>query len=113
VARWIATAVTRDAGVLIALQVGHTFTFSALHLAAMHLVPRLVPPQRSTSGQALYGITGFGLGGSIGIALAGAVVEPLGTAGLFLFEAALAAMALPAALQLARLGGASARREAA
>jgi len=105
VARWIATAVTRDVALLIALQVGHTFTFSALHLAAIHLVPRLVPPQRSTSGQALYGITGFGLGGSIGIALAGAVIEPLGTTGLFFFEAALAAAALPSALRLARLTG--------
>ena len=60
------------------------------------------PAERSTSGQALYGITGFGIGGSIGIALAGLVVTPLGTTGLFVFEAAIAAAALPAAARLVR-----------
>jgi PPP family 3-phenylpropionic acid transporter len=104
VGRWLATAVARDPWLVIGLQTGHAFTFSAFHLAAMHLVPRLVPPDRSTSGQALYGITGFGIGGSAGIALAGLVVEPLGTRGLFVFEAAIAAAALPTAVRLARLG---------
>jgi PPP family 3-phenylpropionic acid transporter len=104
VVRWLATAVARDAWVVIGLQTAHALTFSAFHLAAMHLVPQLVPPARSTSGQALYGITGFGIGGSVGIALAGVVVEPLGTTGLFVFEAAIAAAALPAAVRLVRLG---------
>jgi PPP family 3-phenylpropionic acid transporter len=104
VLRWLGTAVARDAWIVIALQTGHAFTFSVFHLAAMHLLPQLVPRARSTSGQALYGITGFGLGGSLGIALAGAVAAPLGTTGLFVFEAALAAAALPAALRLVRLG---------
>jgi PPP family 3-phenylpropionic acid transporter len=102
VVRWLGTAV-HDAWLILALQTGHAATFSALHLAAITLVPRLVPPGRSTSGQALYGITGFGIGGSAGIALAGLVVAPLGTTGLFLFEAALAAAALPAALRLVRM----------
>jgi PPP family 3-phenylpropionic acid transporter len=104
VARWLGTAVAREAWLVTALQTGHAFTFSAFHLAAISLVPRLVPPERSTSGQALYGITGFGIGGSLGIALAGIVVEPLGTTGLFVFEAAIAAMALPAAVRLGRFG---------
>lgn len=104
VARWLGTAVARDQWLVIALQTGHAFTFSAFHLAAISLVPRLVPAHRSTSGQALYGITGFGIGGSAGIALAGLVVEPLGTTGLFVFEAALAAAALPVAMRLARGG---------
>jgi PPP family 3-phenylpropionic acid transporter len=102
VARWLGTAVARDAWLVIALQTAHAFTFSAFHLAAISLVPRLVPAHRSTSGQALYGITGFGVGGSVGIALAGLVVEPLGTTGLFVFEAAVAAAALPVAIRLGR-----------
>jgi PPP family 3-phenylpropionic acid transporter len=103
VGRWLGTAVARDAWLILAFQTGHAATFSALHLAAITLVPRLVPSGRSTSGQALYGITGFGIGGSAGIALAGLVVMPLGTTGLFVFEAALAAAALPAAVRLVRL----------
>jgi PPP family 3-phenylpropionic acid transporter len=102
VGRWLGTAVARSEWLVLGLQTGHVFTFSAFHLAAISLVPRLVPPERSTSGQALYGITGFGIGGSLGVALAGVVVEPLGTTGLFAFEAAVAAMALPAAARLAR-----------
>jgi PPP family 3-phenylpropionic acid transporter len=103
VVRWLGTAVARDEWLVLALQTGHAGTFSAFHLAAISLVPRLVPPGRSTSGQALYGITGFGIGGSVGIALAGLVVEPLGTTGLFVFEAAIAAAALPVAVRLARV----------
>jgi PPP family 3-phenylpropionic acid transporter len=103
VVRWLATAVADDEALVIALQTGHAFTFSAFHLAAMDLVPRLVPPERSTSGQALYGITGFGIGGSLGIAMAGLAVEPLGTSGLFLLEAAIAAAALPVAMRLVRV----------
>lgn len=103
VGRWLGTAVARDEWLVLALQTGHAATFSAIHLAAISLVPRLVSPARSTSGQALYGITGFGIGGSVGIALAGLVVTPLGTTGLFAFEAALAAAALPAAVRLGRL----------
>jgi PPP family 3-phenylpropionic acid transporter len=79
-----------------------SFILGAL-LGAISLIPRLVPPARSTSGQALYGITGFGIGGSTGIALAGLLVAPLGTTGLFVFQAALAAAALPAAVRLVRL----------
>ena len=102
IGRWLGTAVARDEWLVLGLQTGHAFTFSAFHLAAISLVPRLVPAERSTSGQALYGITGFGVGGSVGIALAGLVVEPLGTTGLFVFEAAVAAAAVPAAMRLAR-----------
>jgi hypothetical protein len=44
-----------------------------------------------------------GIDGSVGIALAGLVVEPLGTTGPFVFEAAIAAAALPVAMRLARV----------
>jgi predicted MFS family arabinose efflux permease len=43
---------------------------------------------------------GYGLGGTVGIALAGALVDRLGTAGLFWFEAALALAGLVPAWRL-------------
>lgn len=69
----------------------------------MRLLARLVPPESSTGGQALYGLVGFGLGGSAGLWVAGALVERLGTAGLFAFEAVVAGVGLVPALRLLRL----------
>jgi predicted MFS family arabinose efflux permease len=48
---------------------------------------------------------GFGVGTTIGIALAGALVDRLGTSTLFLFEAAVALAAAPPALALRRMRG--------
>jgi PPP family 3-phenylpropionic acid transporter len=104
VLRWVGTALATDPAVLVLLQIGHAFTFSALHLAAMLLLGRLVPAESSTSGQALYGLTGFGIGGSTGLWLAGMLLGPLGTSGLFLFSAGIAALALvPAAILVRRV----------
>jgi len=104
IVRWVGTALATEPAVLIPLQVGHAFTFSALHLAAMRLLTRLVPPESSTSGQALYGLTGFGIGGSVGLWMAGLLLGPLGTSGLFLFSAGIATLALvPAAILVRRI----------
>jgi len=102
VVRWLGTAFATDPTLLVLLQLGHAFTFSALHLAAMRLLVRLVPPENGTSAQALYGIMGFGLGGSAGLWLAGALLEPLGTSGLFLCSAGIATLALVPAAMLVR-----------
>jgi MFS transporter, PPP family, 3-phenylpropionic acid transporter len=99
--RWAATAVATREWVVIGLQLGHVVTFSVFHLAAQAILRRLVPAASSTAGQALYGICGFGLGGSAGMAIAGALAGPLGTRGVFAFEALTALLAVPAALELA------------
>ncbi|HVO22293.1 MAG TPA: hypothetical protein VMW56_01550 [Candidatus Margulisiibacteriota bacterium] len=67
------------------------------------LLSRLVPPQSSTGGQTLYGLVAFGIGGSIGVAVAGLVVDRLGTAGLFGCETGVALFGLLPALRLRRL----------
>jgi len=103
VARWVLTAVTRNEALVIVLQLGHAFTFSTFHLAALLLLSRLVPPQSSTGGQALYGVIGFGGGGSAGLALAGALVDQLGTAKVFAVEAVIALLAIIPAWHLQRL----------
>jgi MFS transporter, PPP family, 3-phenylpropionic acid transporter len=103
VVRWALTAVARQEVVVMVLQIGHAFTFSAFHLAALMLLARLVPAESSTGGQALYGLVAFGAGGSCGVGLAGALVDPLGTSAVFGFEAVIAALALVPATWLYRL----------
>src|SRR5262249_43365678 len=103
VLRWSLTAIARNEVAVIALQLGHTFTFSAFHLAALLLLSRLVPPQSSTGGQALYGMVAFGFGGSAGLLLAGALVDAVGTSGLFGVEAVVALVGFVPALRLQRL----------
>jgi PPP family 3-phenylpropionic acid transporter len=78
-------------------------TFSAFHLAAVALVAELVPPANATSGQSLYGLMGYGVGGTVGIALAGALIDRLGTSGLFWFEAAVALAGVAPAWVLSRM----------
>jgi PPP family 3-phenylpropionic acid transporter len=103
VVRWTLTAIARNEMLVILIQLGHAFTFSAFHLAALLLLSRLVPPESSTGGQALYGMVGYGIGGSSGLALAGVLIDRVGTSGVFWFEAVVAALALFPALRLLRL----------
>jgi PPP family 3-phenylpropionic acid transporter len=105
VVRWGLTAVARQEALVIALQLGHAFSFSAFHLAGLLLLSRLVPRESSTSGQALYGMVGFGIGGSVGVALAGVLVDRFGTSGVFWFEALIATLGILPALRLQRLAG--------
>lgn len=105
VVRWALSAVVTGEVAVVVVQLGHVFTYSAFHLAAIALVAELVPPENATSGQSLYGLMGFGVGGTVGIALAGALVDRLGTQGLFWFEAALAAAGVLPALALKRARG--------
>ncbi len=102
-ARWGLTAIAHNEVLVIGLQLAHAFTFSAFHLAALQLLARLVPPQSSTGGQALYGTVAFGIGGSSGLALAGVLVDRFGTANVFGVEAGIALLGLVPALWLVRL----------
>ena len=103
VVRWALTAVAKSAPLVVALQLGHALTFAAFHLAALLLLARLVPAESSTGGQALYGVVTFGIAGSAGLNLAGALIDRLGTARLFGFEAIVASLGFLPALYLRRL----------
>ena len=101
--RWLLTSDARHAAWVVTLQLGHAITFSTFHLASLLLLMRLVPAGRSTAGQALYGLLGFGLGGSLGIGFAGLVVDRIGTAELFAWEGGMAVVAMAPALWLIHL----------
>jgi PPP family 3-phenylpropionic acid transporter len=102
-ARWTATALAHGQLAVALVQLAQAFTFAAFHVAALGLLARLVPPESSTGGQALYGMVGFGIGGTVGITLAGLLVDRLGTSAVFGVEAVVAAAALAPALRLRRL----------
>ena len=101
--RWALTAAARSEAVVVALQTGHAITFSAFHLASVLLLSRLVPAESRTGGQALYGGIAYGLGGTTGLALAGALVDRIGTSRVFALEAVIALGALVPAVRLRRL----------
>lgn len=101
VVRWALTSVVDGAPALIALQLGHAVTFSAFHLASVAIVTKLVPAHSSTGGMALYAMV-LGVGGSLGLGLAGALIEPIGSPALFGVEAAVAALAIVPAWLLLR-----------
>jgi PPP family 3-phenylpropionic acid transporter len=101
--RWALAAVVTSEVAVVLVQLGHVFTFSAFHLAAVALVVELVPAANATSGQSLYGLMGYGVGGTVGIVLAGALIDRLGTSGLFWFEAAVALIGVGPAWGLRRM----------
>lgn len=101
--RWAATAFATGLPAVLALQLLHVVTFSVFHLAAMRLLSVMVPPERSTSGQALYGLVAFGIGGGAGVALAGRLLDHVDTAHVFGIDAFIAAAAVLPALMLLRL----------
>ena len=103
IGRWALTAIVHTETWVIALQLGHVFSFSVFHLAALRLLSHLVPPQSSTGGQALYGLVSYGIGSSAGLALAGTLVDRVGTSALFGIEAVVCIVALVPALQLRRM----------
>jgi len=103
VVRWALAAVVTSEVAVVLVQLGHVFTFSAFHLAAVALVVELVPAANATSGQSLYGLMGYGVGGTVGIVLAGALIDRLGTSGLFWFEAAVALVGVGPAWRLRRM----------
>jgi len=63
----------------------------------------MVPVESSTGGQALYGLLAFGIGGGAGVALAGRLIDRMGTSRVFGVEALVAAAAILPALLLRRL----------
>jgi PPP family 3-phenylpropionic acid transporter len=101
--RWVLTALARNELLVVLLQLGHGLAFAGFHLAAQMLLARFVPPESSTNGQALYGLVCFGLGGSLGLALAGALIDRVGPSAVFACEAGVAVLALAPALWLRRL----------
>ncbi len=60
VLRWSVTAVTGDLAVLFPAQALHAVTFAFQHQSAMLMLQRVIPHERASTAQALYGALGMG-----------------------------------------------------
>lgn len=74
--------------VLVLAQVLHGATFGAYHAAAVSAVHKLFPGERQVRGQALYSSLAYGLGGAVGMLLAGYCWDAIGPAWTFGVSAA-------------------------
>lgn len=102
--RWSVAALTVALPALAAIQVLHGLTFALLHLAAMRILGRTVPPGLAATAQTLYGTLGLGLATALATLSAGPLYENLG-AGAFWVMAAACAAALPLVRGLGRDAG--------
>jgi len=99
--RWLVLAQTVWLPALLATQLLHALSFGAQHLAAMHLILRLVPPPMAGTAQTLHSALGVGLLMGAATYLSGPGYAVLG-GGIFLLMAGLCALAIPLALSLRR-----------
>jgi MFS transporter, PPP family, 3-phenylpropionic acid transporter len=78
-ARWWLLSCTRSAVFVVALQVGHGFTFGMFWAGAMAWLGECVPAKLRATGQVLYSMV-IGLGALVSLPLAGALYDATGGA---------------------------------
>lgn len=96
--RWVCFAADPGLPWLFPLMTLHALTFGATHLATMHAITRLAPPESAATAQALYS-AGTGVLMGLGASLCGFLYEAIGTGG-YLAMAALAVVAGTVTLRL-------------
>jgi PPP family 3-phenylpropionic acid transporter len=92
--RWSVMASTTAVPAMMAVQTLHGFTFALLHLCAMQLIGRVVPPHLAATGQTLYGAVAIGIANVLVTLASGPLYAHLGGGG-FWAMAALCGVALP------------------
>ena len=102
VLRWSVTAFAPPLPVLAAVQLLHAATFAMQHLAAMMVLSRTVPPERSATAQALHSALGQGVPGGLMMLLTGFLYARFG-GHAFLAMAFVAALALGLVAPLRRV----------
>jgi PPP family 3-phenylpropionic acid transporter len=78
VVRWTAMAFAPSLPVLAMLQLLHAASFAMQHLAAMMVLSRAVPPERSATAQALHSALGQGVPGGLMLLLTGFLYSRFG-----------------------------------
>jgi MFS transporter, PPP family, 3-phenylpropionic acid transporter len=99
VIRWTVAALTTSPILLALVQPLHGFTFALLHLAAMQVIVRVVPPRLAATAQAVYGTLCIGLA-TAALTLASGVLYGWLGGYAFLVMAALCLLALPLCARL-------------
>jgi PPP family 3-phenylpropionic acid transporter len=83
-----------DLTIIVLTQLLHAITFGAHHSASMALVREWFPRQAQARGQALYTMSSYGVGGSLGGIAAGWVFEWVSPEATFLMAAGFALVGL-------------------
>jgi|UPI00036C1A4E PPP family 3-phenylpropionic acid transporter len=73
--RWLGIAYTEAWWWLLLWQLCHAATFGAFHISSITAINRMVAPSRQASAQGWLGAMTFGLGGMLGVMLAGWLVQ--------------------------------------
>jgi len=102
VLRWTVTGLAPPLPVLAVVQLLHAATFAMQHLAAMMLLSRSIPPERSATAQALHSALGQGVPNGLMMLLTGALYARVGGRA-FLAMAAVSGLALFLVRPLRRL----------
>lgn len=85
--RWGLIATCAQYGwVLVIAQLGHAFSFAAMHAVSMRYVQQFFPKALQSRGQAMYSSIGMGFGAALGALLSGLFWDQLG--GEWVFSAA-------------------------
>lgn len=80
--------------VLILTQLMHCITFAMFHLVSIQQITRLFPERYASQGQAMYSGIGIGLGGGVGMVLAGLSWDAFGGTWTFMAASCVSVLAL-------------------
>ena len=92
--RWAVTATTGDLAILFPIQALHAVTFAFQHQSAMLMLQRVIPHERASTAQALYGALGMGAPTGLMTFLSGFLYARFG-GGVYFVMALMCALALP------------------
>ncbi|MBF0425505.1 MAG: MFS transporter [Magnetococcales bacterium] len=101
--RWTLFATTLWWPLLILAQVFHGFTFGTYHVAAVRRSHEAAPPGARATAQAWYVAFAYGIGGSLGLGVAGHLYRALGAEPLFALMAVAALLGVAASMVSNRL----------
>lgn len=104
-ARFFAFSIITVPDLVLGVQVFHGLSYGAFLMASVTLAHRLAPPGRAATAQALLTAMSFGFGAIVGSLAAGALLDVIGTAGLFRAAAALMLVTLAVLVAGDRLVG--------
>ncbi|WP_191603440.1 MFS transporter [Marinomonas algicola] len=95
IARWLLVGWYVDSlWVVLLTQLTHCVTFALFHMVSIDQVNRLFPEKYAAQGQAMYSSLAVGLGGGLGMVIAGYIWELMGGPTAFTFAAIISAIAL-------------------
>ncbi|MBR0458878.1 MAG: MFS transporter [Victivallales bacterium] len=94
-------ALSNSLVIVILLQPLHALTFGAFHIATVTYIGELFPASNQGSAQTIYSAVTVGLGGLLGSAICGIILQRHGYTPMYLTSATIAAIGLALALGLA------------